>query len=287
MANPLRVGVIGLGSLWRGEVLPALAALRRRFRVACVADAVPRRAAREAKRLRCTAAAGPAELFARHAPDAVLLLDAQWHGLWPVELACRHGTPLLCCPPLDLEPERAAALAERVAAAGAPVQPGLLPRRFPATARLRELLAGPLGAPRHVLCQATVSAGGRLPLLDLIDWCGFVFVAEPVAARCAVAAGLRTALIDYGDGRGAQVTACPGAAAALRLRVEAERGAAVVTSPYRLHWQESDARHQFQAGAPGRLGRALLEGFSEVAARRRPPEPGLPEVGRLLAKVAG
>src|SRR5437868_4711800 len=98
MSEPLRVGVIGLRPLWRRRYRPALRALPDRFQVVAVCDPLAGRAERAAKRLGC-AAAGPTELLERPDIDALLLVDAPWYGLWPVQLACRLGKPALCCPP--------------------------------------------------------------------------------------------------------------------------------------------------------------------------------------------
>src|SRR5262245_59132611 len=152
MAEAKRVGVIGLGPLWRGEFLPAFRKSRKLFKVVCVADAAPRVARRTSRELRCAAASGPADLFARHQLDAALILDAQWHRLWPLELACRSGVPALCCPAPDIEGEAAAVL-ERVEATGVPVQFALLPRHFPSLRQFDTARGEQLGRPRTVLAR--------------------------------------------------------------------------------------------------------------------------------------
>src|SRR6516225_7727928 len=102
MTEPLRVGVIGLGPLWRRQYAPALRGLRDRFEVTAVCDQVQDRAARVARRLGCAAAGGPTDLLDRNGIDALLQLDAQWYGLWAATRAGAAGKPVFCCPPAEL-----------------------------------------------------------------------------------------------------------------------------------------------------------------------------------------
>src|SRR5262249_51018186 len=91
----LRVGGIGLGRRWR-RYRPILERLRDHIEVRTVCDQVARRAEAEARRLRCIASAGPVELLERGDVEAVLLLDAQWFGLWSLERACMTKKPVFC-----------------------------------------------------------------------------------------------------------------------------------------------------------------------------------------------
>src|SRR5271166_5500917 len=91
----LRVGVIGLGRRWR-RYRRLLARLRDHVEVRAVCDQIAHRAEIEARQFDCAAAAGPVELLERPDVQAVLLLDAQWYGLWPLEHACRINKPILC-----------------------------------------------------------------------------------------------------------------------------------------------------------------------------------------------
>src|SRR5262249_47924567 len=107
MEKILRVGVIGLGRRWQKRYRPALAALGGWVKVSSVCDQVQERALREAKRVSCQAAAGPAQLLEREDVDAVLLPDEQWFGLWPLELACRRNKPVFCGCSLERDEEHA------------------------------------------------------------------------------------------------------------------------------------------------------------------------------------
>src|SRR6516164_6557009 len=119
MTQRLGVGVIGLGRRWRRCYKPLLLALRRRYNVRAVCDEVRRRADREARRLGCDVAAGPAALLEREEVRAVLLVDRQWFGLWPVTLACRHHKPVFCAwtPGVDIDAD---ALCRRVESSNLP-----------------------------------------------------------------------------------------------------------------------------------------------------------------------
>src|SRR5262245_16621109 len=96
----LRVGIIGLGKRWR-RYRPALRALRDHFAIQAIYDAVHQAALHVAQRLGCAATSGVIELLERKDIDAILLLDAAWQGLWPLEAACRFGKTVFCAVPLE------------------------------------------------------------------------------------------------------------------------------------------------------------------------------------------
>ncbi|MBX6316671.1 MAG: Gfo/Idh/MocA family oxidoreductase, partial [Isosphaeraceae bacterium] len=187
---------MGLGRLWEARHKPALARLTDRFQVTAVYDQVMRRAAVEAAQWRCAAVEGLEALIERPDVDVVYLLTPQWFGLHPAELACAHGKPIYCALPLAGDLADLERLAERVQATGTPFVPELARRFYPATLRLRELLATTLGPPRLILGQNRLFGFDRygqpgpstqlvpLPLaVDpgsyLLDWCRFIFGREP------------------------------------------------------------------------------------------------------------
>ena len=193
----LGVGVIGLGRLWEARHKPAFARMGDRFRVAAVYDQVARRAATEASQVGCAASDGLMALIERPDVDAVYLLSPQWFGLHPLELAAGLGKPVYCAPTLAGSPDEVTALAAAIRQGGAPFMPELARRFYPATLRLRELLATTLGKPRLVLGQnrlfgvdrygepgpSTLLAPAPLTLdpgAFLLDWCRFISQDEPV-----------------------------------------------------------------------------------------------------------
>ena len=153
---PLRlgIGIIGLGRRWR-RYRPALADLRGRLLVRAVCDQRPARAERAARELGCLAAAGPTDLLDRDDVEAVLLLDEQWYGLWPVEQAARKGKPVFCAVSPAGDDAHADDVMRQVREAGSPVM-AAGPALSPAVARLGDLLATRLGPSQLVRC----------------DWCG-------------------------------------------------------------------------------------------------------------------
>jgi len=269
MTSPLRVGVIGLGPLWRRHYRPALLRLGDRFEVAGVCDQVHDRAARAAKRLACVAAAGPTDLLERTDAEALLLLDSQWYGLWAAELACRAGKPAFCCPPAWLSGEEAESLRRQAESGGAPLMWALPLRVLPAALRLRELLDAGLGPPRLALASVGAADGAAdLSLLDLLQWCAGLFGVEPLRAQRVAAGGLSCVLLDYGDGRAAQLTfhSSPGRPPPARLDVVAEHGRATLRLPDLLSWVDARGRHAHRPAPSGPVAAALLEEFHQALA---------------------
>src|SRR5262249_16625114 len=132
----LGVGIIGLGRRWRKRYRPALHALRDRYRIRAVYDGVRRRGERTARLLGCRAMVGAVELLERADIEAVLIFDAGWHGLWPLEAACQFNKPVYCAVPLDADAKHAEAVCRRVTEAKLAVMPALWPRFAPATVQL-------------------------------------------------------------------------------------------------------------------------------------------------------
>lgn len=286
----LRLGVIGLGRRWQRGYLPALQALRDRFTVVAVFDQVPLRSSAGAQRLRCAAAAGPAEMLERPDLDAVLMIDAQWFGLWPVELACRAGKPVLCAVPLESDQAHADALCRQVAEARLPVLMELAPRLAPATGRLRELLAQYLGPARLVLCDVIETRPGgpgetrQAADTSLLDWCVQVLGPEPASVRAIEGGGMNEIWLEWADGRAARVARWyePRPRRAIRCRVVAERGTAGVRLPDRLTWSDPDGRHALTLRGESPPEQRLLRLFYEAVTRGQPTRPGLDEAARAL-----
>lgn len=210
----LGIGVVGLGRLWEARHKPALARLAGRVEVRAVYDQVARRAAIEAAQLGCAAAEGLTELVDRPDVEAVYLVTPQWFGLHPIELACARCKPIYCALPVAGEPEALAEVAPVIGAGGTPFVPELARRLYPATVRLRELLATTLGPPRLILGFNRLQGFDRYgqpgpttqiapaplavdPGSYLLDWCRFVVGAEPVSVQ-----GTAARLLPAGEGEG-------------------------------------------------------------------------------------
>jgi predicted dehydrogenase len=293
------VGVIGLGRLWEARHKPALLKMPDRLRVASVYDQVARRARMEAVALGCSAAEGLTALIERPDIDVVYLLSPQWFGLHAARLARRAGKPVYCALPLAADPDDLQDLADEVRSSGVPFVPELARRFYPATLRLRELLATTLGPPRLVQGHVRLSGFDRygtpgpstqlapLPIGvdpggNLLDWCRTVFQAEPTAIQAygttldpereASAAGdFEGFLLWFPGGALAQVTISrlprPCWEAATRflpppgMQVFAERGAAWLEMPDRIQWVDAQGHHEDRLPLEPTIGEAMNEHF--------------------------
>ena len=291
----LRVGVVGLGRLWEARHKPALARLADRFRVVAVYDQVARRAEIEAAGLRCAACRGIAALVERPDVDIVYLLTPQWFGLHPARLAAEAGKPIYSALPVAGEPETLEELAPILKAKGTPFIPELARRFYPATLRLRELLATRLGPPRLVVglnrlygfdrygppgptTQLTPAPLAIDPGSYLLDWCRCVFGSEPTAIQ-----GFGGSVIPGGEGglgpdfESISAEFAEGALAQIALgryhrspwgdasrflpqpgfQVFAERGAAWLEMPDRIQWTDSEGVHEERLPAEPTVGEVL------------------------------
>ncbi len=305
MENVLHIGIIGLGRRWQKRYKPALRVLRRRFSVRVLCDQLPELATREAKQMACDVAAGPTQLLERDDVDAVLLLDAQWFRLWPLERACQTGKPIFCCCSLETDDAHADELYRQVRESRLRVVMEMAPRFMRVTARLRELLETQLGTPRLLLCEAvhtrkdparfrfartppltpvsTVVGGDDIALLD---WCAWLLGSEPlnVTARSLKPSGFSSLFLEFAGGRGVQLTRRRGVAQrpAVRLEIVAERGTASVDLPYEVSWTTKDGFHSqtFRGRRP--LAELLLERFRDVVQGNATLEPTLEDAYRVL-----
>jgi predicted dehydrogenase len=304
MKKILRLGIIGLGRRWYKRYLPALLRLRSSFRISVLCDQRQERAVREAKRLACDAAAGPTQLLEREDVDAVLLLDRQWFGLWPLERACQVGKPVFCSCSLAWDDAHADALYRQVRESGLPVIMEMMPRFAPAAARLRNLFETDLGAPQLLLCDVVCKQaicplqGARMPevspvaglfggsSIPLLDWCTGLLGDEPLtfSARSLEAAGFSSLFLEFSGGRGVQLTRRRGKVdrPTLRLEVLAERGSALVDLPYRLSWTTADGFHSHKLRGQPPPAQLILEHFRDVVQGKATPHPTLDDAYRVL-----
>jgi predicted dehydrogenase len=223
MEKALRIGIIGLGCRWQKRYKRALLGLSTSFTIRAVYDQVQERAAREAKRLRCDAAAGPSQLLEREDVEAVLLLDQQWFGLWPLEQACQLGKPVLCCCSPATDDAHAEALLDQIRKSRLLVMMDLLPRFMMVSEQLRTLFKNSLGAPQLLCCDVVrfgpsehPSMLEQSPVLDLVgdtgiallDWCAGLLGGEPlnVMARSLEKGRFSTLFLEFADRRGVQLT---------------------------------------------------------------------------------
>ena len=298
----LRVGVIGLGRLWEARHKPALARLKDRFSVVAVYDQVARRAEIEAAQVGGRAVDGLTALIARPDVDAVYLLSPQWFGLHPVEVACSLGKPIYCALPLAGDEAELARLDGLVRSSGVAFMPEFARRFYPATIRLRELLATTLGPPRLVVGQARLLGFDRYGqpgpstqiapaslLVDpgsyLLDWCRHVLGAEPVSVQGWAGkvlpgggddpdADYITYLLEFSGGAAAQVSTgryhrgAWGEAGRFLpqpgIQVFAERGAAWLEMPDRIQWADASGAHDERLPLEPTVGELLNDHFHRL-----------------------
>jgi predicted dehydrogenase len=161
---------------------------------------VYRRAEMEAAQIGCAACEGLSALVERPDVDVIYLLSRQWFGLHPIALACATGKPVYCALPLADDLPELEELVKVVETGRIVFMPEFARRCYPATLRLKELLATELGPPRLVVGHSRLYGFDRYampgpttqiapaPLLIdpgsyLLDWCGFVFQSMPEAVQ--------------------------------------------------------------------------------------------------------
>ena len=290
----LRIGIVGLGESWESRHRPALRALADRFEVRAVYAEVAHLAERAAQDFHVRAADGFRSLAERPDIDAVLILSPEWYGPLPILAACDAGKAVYCADALDLDADQARFLKQHVDRSGVAFMAEFPRRLYPATLRLKELIATRLGPPRLVFGHqrlpipvaaphARRSSAGHLAsrnLLELIDWCRYVVGQEPTSVLGVRHSG-KDAEDDYqmmsldfspigqlGTGPLAQVSCgryMPGAwseAVSFRpppaLQVSCENGIAFIDHPTSLVWFDAAGRHMETLDSERPVGEQLL-----------------------------
>lgn len=301
----LRVGIVGLGRLWEARHRPALCRLSDRFRIVALYDQVARRAAVEAQALGCVAAEGLTALVDRRDIDAFYFLTPQWFGNHALEMAARSGRPIYSALPLAGDPDSIQSLEAALRSHGTPVVPELARRFYPATLRLRELLASRLGPPRVVVGHTRFFGYDRygppgptsqvapLPIsvdpgANLLDWCRFVFDADPDTIQgygTVTLPGGATMDREADEDFGGFVLHFPGEALAQisygryhrpqwgdatsflppsGFQVYAEKGVAWLEMPDRIQWTDTNGTHEERLPLEPSLGETLNEQFHRL-----------------------
>jgi len=295
MSTRLRVGVIGLGRRWQ-RYLPALAGVRRHMEVSSVCDQVAQLAERTANRIGCSHAAGPVDLLERDDVNAVLLLDRQWYGLWPMQQACRLGKPVYCALSLLREPE-VDALQQQVQASKLPIMMSSSPALAPALLRLRQLLGQQLGPTRLLVVERSLPRLARTSrretasvldsgaLLGMMQICSALFQREPASVWTVEAphSPLVNVMIEFGPDRVAQLNLWidPVGPPFCRAHVVAEHGQAEVVLPRYLSWRDREGLHR-QKWPRQPYARPLLHRFASAVAHGKTVQPSFQEAYHAL-----
>jgi predicted dehydrogenase len=293
----LRVGLIGLGDAWHQRHAPALRTLSDRFEVRAICDQVCHRAEQAATEFGATAVDGYRVLVRREDVDAVLMLAPQWYGALPILAACEAGKAVYCAAGLDLEPEEARLVKQRVEQTGIAFVAEFPRRQAPATVRLKELMATRLGSPRILFCHRRNAVlpvkchlTGCSPqhtairdLIELVDWCRYVVDREPrwvtglMHGDPLAGEDYQMMTLDFSD------RACPGIGPVAQiscgryipadwkeaigyrplaeLQVACANGIAFVDLPASLTWFDEAGRHRESLDSERPVGEQLLSQF--------------------------
>jgi predicted dehydrogenase len=291
MPPRLRVGIIGLGRRWQ-RYRSVLGKLRQTLEVRATCDQIRHRADHVARELGCVAAAGPLELIERADVEALLVLDRQWFGLYPLELACRVGKPVFCALTLADDDAHADALRVQVRASGLPVLMALPAASAPATEALLAHRSGQPPSPVQLRFDFFSSVGGifhcSLPtglLQALFHVCAALVATEPTEAtgtwnptrKCA------SVRLVFPDGSLAQFAAWAGLAPfpTCRIQVQTPSGLIEARLSRRLAWRDNQGRHSLRT-PPVALPERLLTRFVEAIRSGKPPSPSFEDAYRAL-----
>jgi predicted dehydrogenase len=229
-------------------------------------------------------------LLDRDDVEAVLLVDAQWFGLWPLEQAARLGKPVFCAGSLEEDEDHADTIRQAVAAARLPVLMAWEPALAPAARSLARLVPKQLGEPRLVMGEGSRRGGEGLGpgASSFLAWLLQRAGAAPSAVTAAGVGpgGWATAAFACGDKATVTLTGAPtaGRRGQLRVRVVAERGEAALVSGRRLIWEDRHGRHELTLPRPRRsAAERLLERFHRGLTRGVPLVPGIEEAHQALS----
>ncbi len=189
----LRIGVIGQGRDWQSRYLPALRSMRDRFQVVGVYNSVSVLADSAARELDAERFDSYRGVMEGQSLDAVLVLENDWYRLMPLLAACDYGKAIFCGAEIEMDPESANVIRNRIQSSGVAFMTEF-PRRFaPATLRLKELIATRLGPPRLLFCHRrlacetqnsmrnprSLESRSQRELMELIDWCNYIVGSDP------------------------------------------------------------------------------------------------------------
>ena len=296
----LRVGVIGLGTVWETRHRPALRALSDRFEVRAICEEVHLRAEQAAKEFDAVAMDGYRALAARVDVDAILFLSPQWYGALPILAACDEGKAVYCAAAIDLDADQARAIKDRVEQAGIAFMAEFPRRHSPATLRLKELIATRLGPVRLLFCHRRLlreppnndrpSYGPQTSthtreLIELVDWCRYVVGREPrtvfgVAGHLSAKSAkpdYEYINLDFSDPEDPETTSTAQISCGVHppetwkeavsfrppagLQVCCENGVAFVDLPSNLVWFDRAGRHVESLETERPVGEQLLSQF--------------------------
>jgi hypothetical protein len=214
--------------------------------------------------------------------DAVLLLDQQWFHGWPIEIACRLNKPVFCVPYLAGDLGHVEVVCQKVESAQLPLYFDRPARANPVTRRLHKLVSSRVGPVRLAFWHSTAEA---YSLADAIDWCLQLFPMPAVQARLATIGDpddpvVETVLIDFGEGRGAQISRVLQQGRLTRAHVVAEHGTVDLQIPYRLAWSHRGRVYREKCLMRATLEQQSLRHFYDALHSDHPEPPRLDDERR-------
>ncbi|MEX2285852.1 MAG: Gfo/Idh/MocA family oxidoreductase [Planctomycetaceae bacterium] len=275
MANPVNIGVIGLGTAWETRYAPVLRKFRDRIHVRAIYDPLASRAEQVAALWSAVPVRGILSLLGRKDVRAIMLLDTAWHGPKTLELASSFKKPAYVAGRLGSDDQRLSQIYETARGDGITLMPEMSRRYAPSTVRLQELMATQLGRPQQIVIEAVRPAPETPPanenvddrtehdadfLVGLIDWCHYVVRTHVISVVMENAGAVRSAQpgeqmlsIEFAparsqqkpisaelrirDAAGASVLAGSSTEPATRYEIQCERGAATIESATGIAWQ--------------------------------------------------
>ncbi|MHC4878968.1 MAG: Gfo/Idh/MocA family oxidoreductase [Planctomycetota bacterium] len=169
----LQLGVAGVGHQFP-VYRDALRRLRNPVEIDAVYDPVFARAEAVAEREEdVVVETGLRALANRHSVDAILLLDAGWHGRQVLELLAMSGKPVFVAPWLTGTADDFERLHTKTVGTGQNLVPALWRRFVPSAMRLQELLATELGAVSQVLIELPLTTQPRDLVESVVGWLDF------------------------------------------------------------------------------------------------------------------
>lgn len=182
----VKVGLVGLGEHWETRHRPALLALSDRFDIRAVSCEVAQKANQVAKDFNAVPMDGFRAMVERPDIEAVLSLGPDWVGHLPMLAACEAGKAVYSAVALEISPDQATQVKERVDRSGVAFMAEFSRRHAAATVRLKELMATRLGPPQLIFCHQRISPtlsptgkgvmNGRLrnhrrtEIMEMFDW---------------------------------------------------------------------------------------------------------------------
>lgn len=189
--RPVNLGIVGLRADWETRYLPVLQKLNQRMRLSAVFSPIFACSEQIAQQHNATAVHGLISLMNRSDVDAVLFLDASWHGLEALRLLCTGSKPVYIAAKIDNDIDTLQACHWAAVSDGLTFMPEFDWRYTPATARLQELIATHLGPIRQISIDAVL--GGNVSskfanngltinptaLMSLLDWSCYLLRTSP------------------------------------------------------------------------------------------------------------